>query len=337
MTKSQFDQRTVSQRAVSDSGSSTNTKALRPGRSSSRATTVRSQSQLGQPAANKTEIELGPEEEKLLMFWYLRVRDAASENPILEDQHAKELMEKIQFDISRKSFRLDPTYVQYVCGRTKQMDRWAQDFLDQHTYEDVLVVQLACGLDTRGLRLKRNMDRDVKWIDVDRPRVTGLRRKLIPPAGPECGDYTLMTALVGEDDGAWLRKIPTDRPALIVIEALTYYLEPEQGRRLFRRLLDHFPHANLIFDTLGSLGVVFTSLVESVRKVDSRIRWGIDDASEITKLDDRLVLRNRIFSHEYMDAGPFAKGYPPMFGGWTPIISLLPNFKKNGQFLHFEW
>ncbi|KUI69499.1 Tetracenomycin polyketide synthesis O-methyltransferase TcmP [Cytospora mali] len=316
------------QRTTSDSGSSINARVSSAGRLSSRTTSSSQSSQ-----AAKAEIKMGSEEEKLLMVWYLRVRDAASENPILEDKYAAELMDKMNFDITRSSFKLDATYVQYVCGRSKLMDQWAQDFLDQHTFEDVLVLQLACGLDSRCLRLNRR--KDVKWIDVDRPKVTNLRKRLIAP--PETGDYTLMTALVAEDDDSWLKRIPADKPTLIIMEGLTYYLEPEKGLRLFQRLLRHFSHGNLVFDTLGSLGVVFTSLIEPVKKMDTRVKWGIDDADDIKKLDDRLVLRNRIFSHDYMDAGPFAKGYPPMWGNWTPLISLLPGFKKNGQFLHFEF
>ncbi|ROW03448.1 hypothetical protein VSDG_01532 [Cytospora chrysosperma] len=321
---------------ASDTSSKRNVKALSTGRApsatststkSSQATTISSQS------TTKTEIEMGSEEEKLLMVWYLRVRDAASEHPILEDKYAAEIMDKIKFDITRSSFKLDPAFVQYVCGRAKQMDDWAQDFLDQHTFEDVLVLQLACGLDSRCLRLNRR--KDVKWIDVDRPKVTSLRRRLIPP--PESGDYTLMTADVSEDDDSWLKKIPADRPTLIIMESLTYYMEPEQGVRLFQRLLRHFSHGNLVFDTMGSIGVAFTSLVDPVRKFDSRIKWGIDDPSEFLKLDSRLVLRSSIFTHEFMETGSFAKGYPPLFGGWTPLISMLPGFKKNGQFLRFEF
>lgn len=323
-----MDQR-YDQRAVSDTASQTKVKTPSTSRSSSTATKCSN----NPSQALRPKIELGPEEERLLLGLHLRVRDAASENPILEDTYASELLEKIDYDISRSTFKLDPTYVQYACGRAKQIDRWAQDFLDQHTFEDVLVLQLACGLDSRFMRLGRR--KDVKWVDVDRPNVTNLRRRLIPHPGD--GDYSLLSASVADDDDAWLRRIPADRPTLIIMEGLTYYLEPDKGVRLFQRLLGHFSHGNLVFDTLGSLGVVFTHLLDPGRKVDARFRWGINDAGEIKKLDPRLVLRDRIFSHDYMDAGPFAKGYPPMFGGWTPLISLLPGFKKNGQFLHFEF
>lgn len=288
-------------------------------------------------SAKTVDVQMGSEEEKLLMLWYLRVRDAASERPILHDRHAAELMDKVSFDVARSTFRLDPAYVHYVCGRSRLIDEWAQAFLDQHAFEDVLVLQLACGLDSRCRRLSRTRSKDLKWIDVDGPKVTRLRSRLVEPPGPDDLDYTLLTAMVDGDDDAWLRRIPADRPALVIMEGLTYYLEPERGVRLFKRLLGHFSHGSLAFDTIGSIGVAFTSLIEPVRKTDNRLRWGIDDANDFMKLDKRLVLRNRIFVHEFLETGPFGKGYPPMFGGWTPLISMLPNFKKNGQFLRFDF
>lgn len=283
--------------------------------------------------AKDAEIQLDPEEETLLMVWYLRVRDAASENSILEDHYASALMNKINFDLSRSLFQLDPSYIQYICGRSKQIDNWAQDFLDQHQYEDVLVLQLACGLDSRYERLR--LGREVKWIDVDRPRVTGLRKRIM--GDEESEGYTLLTANVADEDDAWLREIPNDRPTLIIMEGLLYYLEPKKGIQLIQRLLGHFTHGTILCDTIGSISVTFTSLLEAFRNSDARLRWGVDDANDIRKLDNRLVLRDRVFIHEFMGTGWFGKRYPPMFGGWTPLISLLPSFKKNGQFLHFEF
>lgn len=312
-----------------EASSPTTVKPLSRGQASL-ATSTSSQSSIG---SKESEIQLDPEEETLLLVWYLRVRDASSENSILQDHHASALMKKINFDLSRSLFQLDPSYIQYICGRSKQIDNWAQDFLDRHQYEDVLVLQLACGLDSRYERLR--LGREVKWIDVDRPRVTGLRKRLMPDAESE--SYTLLTANVADDDDSWLREIPNDRPTLLIMEGLLYYLEPAKGIRLIQRLLGHFKHGNILCDTVGSICVIFTSLLEAFKNSEARMRWGVDDANDISKLDSRLVLRDRVFAHEFMGTGWFGKRYPPMFGGWTPLISLLPSFKKNGQFLHFEF
>lgn len=315
-------------RSAFDTGSKRNGKALSTDRASPRAIHSSNSSQ-----SSKTEIQMGSEEEKLLMVWYLRMRDAASEDPIVQDRCAAELLDKINFDITRSTFKLQPAYLHYIRCRSQLMDDWAQDFLDQHTFEDVLVLQLSCGLDSRCLRLSRR--KDVKWIDVDGPKVTDLRQRLVPT--PESGDYTMLTALVDGDDDSWLRGIPTDQPTLIIMEGLTYYLEPEKGMRLFKRLLGHFSHGSLVFDTVGSIGVAFAGLVDPIRKYETRLRWGIDDVKDFMKMDKRLVLRNQIYAQEFLEAGPYIKGCPRLFGGWTPLISVLPNYKKNGQFLRFDF
>lgn len=262
---------------------------------------------------------VGPEEQNMLIVWYLRVRDSLSQNPYVEDPFATALIDKIKLDLSRSEFKLDNTYVRYVAGRTKQIDDWTSQFLNRHQFEDSIVLQLACGLDNRYLRVKGA--RDVKWIDVERPRTAALRNRLLPDTQ---GDYELIPAIIGEDDDVWLSKIPSDRPVLIILESLLYYLEPEKGLRLMKKLLGHFRKGNIVCDTFGSVAVTFNSLIPPLKNAKSPIKWGIDDAEDLQKLDSRLFLRDRIYSHEYMSAGWFAKGYPPMFGGWTPLISLLP-------------
>lgn len=263
------------------------------------------------PPVQLSELGLGREEENLLTVWYLRVRDSLSQSPIVQDAFTQELLSKIHLDLSRSQFRLDDTYVRYTAGRTKQLDDWTRDFLDRHQYEDALVLQLGCGLDNRYLRVHRG--EDVKWIDVERPNVVRLRERLLQrPAG----DYRLVAGVVADEaDDAWLRAVPRDRPTLIVMESLLYYLDPEVGQRLFQRLLRHFGHGNIIADTLGSLAITFSSLLPT----RARFRWGIDDAEDLLRIDKRLVLRDRVFTHEI-----FGKDHPPFFGGWTPILSLHP-------------
>lgn len=300
------------------SSSSSGKPPPREGRSSDdkdkNATTTTSSSPSPTPSApvHLSALGLGREEENLLTVWYLRVRDSLSQHPIVHDGFTEALMDKLDVDLTRSQFRLDATYVQYAASRTKQIDDWTTDFLDRHQFEDALVLQLRCGLDNRYLRVNRG--NDVKWIDVERPNVVRLRERLLPRPR---GDYSLVAGDVGtDDDAAWLRAIPADRPTMIIMESLLYYLEPGNGLLLFERLLAHFRHGNIVMDTLGSIAVTFGALVPPTR---TRFKWGIDDAEDLVKIDDRLVLRERIYTQE-----SFGKDHPPWFGGWTPIISLLP-------------
>ncbi|KAI1810602.1 tetracenomycin polyketide synthesis O-methyltransferase TcmP [Poronia punctata] len=277
------------------------------------------------------KIQLNPVEETLLMVLYLRVRDAASPNPLLGDIYAQHVINKVDCDFTRSIFTLDDRYVKYIAGRGRQIDVWCQDFVDRHDDQPVTVLHLACGLDSRNLRINRKST--VRWIDVDRPQVVSLRERLIetPP-----GDYRLVTAdVVNEDD--WLHNIPDDRPTMIIMEGLTMYLAPEKGFALFRKLLGHFHQGYLAFDTIGSVTVAFTSFLEAFRQSKAVIRWGMDDPKVIMALDPRLKLRDIVYLHDFMQTGPFGKNGVPLFGGWTPLVSLMPGFRKNGQFLLLEF
>lgn len=264
---------------------------------------------------------IGPDEQNYLMIWYLALRDMASHDPssVLQDEFATHLLYKIKKDIGASEMKRDGAYFKYTAARTKQLDDWTRDFIKRHQYEDSLVLQLSCGMDNRYARVCGG--KDVRWIDVDSPRIIAVRERMLPIPHQ---DYELLAALVGGDDDAWLQKIPSDRPVLIVMESLLYYFEPDKGMQLIKRLLHHFPRGSIICDTFGSVAVTFTALIPSLRGTNTALKWGLDDAEDLKKLDSRLVLRDRVYSHEYLSAGWFAKGYPPMFGGWTPLISLSP-------------
>lgn len=286
------------------------------------------------PAGSSNKIHLEPNEETLLMVLYLRVRDAASENPILGDVYASNVINRVDCDFNRSLFTLEPSYITYIAGRGKKLDDWTRTFLNQHKNEETLVLHLACGLDSRNMRVDRGFN--VEWIDVDRPQVTDLRQRLVPTPP---GNYKLLAASIASGDNSWLASIPRDKRTLIVMEGLTMYLEPEEGKGLFRELSAHFPHGHMIFDTIGSLTAQFTSMLKAFRSTKASIKWGIDSAKEIEAMvkEKRLRLVESISLYDHMNTGLFGKNYPPLFGGWTPVISLLPSFKKNGHFWHFEF
>lgn len=267
-------------------------------------------------------------ERRLVAAWYLRYRNGLPKyDGMVPNAFASALRHQLEAGTLKHDVQLDEPYFQYMEVRAKQLDQWTHNFLVQHQYEDALVLQLSCGLDDRHLRLCTG--RDVKWIDVDRPRVVDLRERLLPR--PE-GDYTMIAAMLGEDDQTWLRSVPSDLPVLIIMENLLCYFEPEIGVQLVKRLLAHFSRGSIICDTIGSVAVTFTSLVPTLNKGPGGkvpLKWGIDDAKDLLELDSRLVLRHQIYTHQEMSVGWFAKGYPPVFGGWTPLISLLPKVSSH--------
>ncbi|MEV5572156.1 class I SAM-dependent methyltransferase [Spirillospora sp. NPDC052269] len=211
----------------------------------------------------------------LLGTLYLRAWENRLPRPILGDHYAAEAVERIEYDFAKLKRRLHPTANQFLVAlRARQLDDWCADFLARHP--DATVLQLGCGLDSRMLRLDPRGD--LRWFDLDIPLVIDLRRRLYP----ERGRYRLIGASV-TDDG-WLEQVPADRPVLIIAEGLFPYLTAAEVRRLLRRLTDHFPDGELLFDGLAPWAVWGNKLFQ----------WSVRDGRDVERLNPRLHLAGQV-------------------------------------------
>lgn len=190
------------------------------------------------PPHSKVTVRLTGTQETLLVPLMARAHDAQRARPLLNDAHAGQVLERVDHDLA-KFGATSPVGVgtRDLCVvRARQLDDWAAAFLARHRDSGgATVVHLACGLDSRCLRLDW-AGPGMRWYDVDLPDVVALRRQLVPP--PARGDYRLLAADVCAED--WLRALPADRPTLVVMEGLTPYFTEAEGRRLFARLAGHF-------------------------------------------------------------------------------------------------
>lgn len=287
--------------------------------------------------APKEKIRLKGVEQTLLPMVLFKVRDAQNPRPILDDPYAKQLLARCDIDLDATHFSAtaDDRYVTWIANRAKRFDQWSQDFLDAHQ-EPVTVLHLGCGLDCRYFRVERRPDAAVRWIDLDQLMVVDLRNRLIP--GPVEGDYALRTLDVTKE--GWYRDVPADRPTLIVAEGLMPYLEPDQGQKLIRDLVEYFGSGNgenrhdgqLVFDTLGTLSIRLTGYIKALRSSKAAFKWGVDEPEQILGIHSQLQLKDRILWREYMS------GHPPFFGKYgTVAASVMPSFEKNIQFWRFDF
>ncbi|KAI0006655.1 S-adenosyl-L-methionine-dependent methyltransferase [Xylariaceae sp. FL0662B] len=285
----------------------------------------------------KEKIRLQGVEQTLLPMVMFKIRDAESPHPILGDPYAKQLLDRCDVDLEASHFSatMDPRYVTWIANRAKRFDDWCQEFLDAHQ-EPVTVLHLGCGLDCRYFRVKRRPGAEVWWIDLDQPMVVDLRRRLIP--GPVEGDYALRTLDVTRE--GWYRDVPSDRPTMIIAEGVMPYLEPEEGQKLIKDLVEYFGgseqgggcRCQLVFDTLGSLSVRLTKHIKALRSSRAMFKWGVDEPEQLLGIHPRLQLKDRILWREYMD------GHPPFFGKYgTALAAVMPSFNKNIQFWRFDF
>jgi methyltransferase (TIGR00027 family) len=223
----------------------------------------------------------------MLVTLFLRALDAKETSPVLGDRFAAEAVDRIAYDwtkidkpnMARNRFP--------VVLRAKRFDEWTTDFLRRHP--DATVLHLACGLDSRAFRL--DLPSGVRWFDVDLPDVMELRRELYR----ETGDYHMISASV--TDEAWLAEIPAGKPALIIAEGLLMYLHEAEVRQLLRRLTEHFPSGELIFDGVSPWVVKMTRILKKYlsRWYHYPAYWtAIRDGSDIERWNSRLRHRDNV-------------------------------------------
>jgi O-methyltransferase involved in polyketide biosynthesis len=245
----------------------------------------------------KEKITLVQEQETLLIPLYAKAQD----NPILEDEKARRILEGIQYDFSR--LKVPQKTVVTLLMRAKQLDAHADRFIARHP--DALVLHLGCGLDSRCLRVHRPAG---LWIDLDMAEVIALRRKFYP----ETDAYRMIASSV--TDLTWLDQVPADgRPTLVIAEGLVMYLHEAEVRDLLLALQRKFPGCEVTFDAFSKLTADRVKAHPSLQKTGAAIHWGIDDPHEIERWGENIQLKEEWFFSQSPDIGQLGWFYRMMF------------------------
>jgi len=230
-----------------------------------------------------TNQDLSGVPETMLVTLYLRAMESQRPDALLKDEKAVELVTRMSYDFDRvRQIPLSEANRLVIILRNRELDRYARDFLARHP--DAVVVHIGCGLDSRFERVDNGR---VEWYDLDLPDVIELRRKLI---GDERERYHLLACSVLED--AWLDTVSAlrPRPFLFLAEGVFMYFEGAQVKSLVLMLRDHFPGAELVFDSYSPLHAWVSNLQTSTSKIRIRIRWGIWRGQEIESWGDGIHL-----------------------------------------------
>ena len=147
--------------------------------------------------------------ETMLQTVYARARESAGRGAI-RDETAEQIIGSLDYDFSLAE--KDTAMRSGVIARTIVLDRLVGAWLGRHP--GTVVVNLACGLDTRCYRMKGYQH----WYNLDLPETIAVRQRLLP----ESGAISQLAMSAMDDWGAAIRE--TDAPALVIIEGLTMYL-----------------------------------------------------------------------------------------------------------------
>ncbi|KAL1863021.1 hypothetical protein Daus18300_008177 [Diaporthe australafricana] len=238
---------------------------------------------------HKGDIKLTGAQETLLLTLSARATDAEAAHPILNDTHAASVVKQVQesgydFRERLKIGFLGSAFGVLISLRARILDLKTERFLAAHTGR-VTVLNLACGLDSRSLRV-RWQGQGRLWIDVDKQDVIELRRQVMNDPSPGPGaEYRLIDPSITEE--GWLEKcdIPTDRPVLVIMEGLTMYLTTVEIYGLLRQItgyfLDRDVHGEIYFDAAGKMTTNAVRALDSLKRLGTTLHWTLSDNKEL--------------------------------------------------------
>lgn len=251
--------------------------------------------------------QLGKVETTLLWTVYMKVLDFRNSPPVLGDVWAVDVFDRLDFDHRVLWGVSGDRYL--VLLRARRIDAWARRWIARNPGGTVL--HLACGLDSRALRL--GLPRGGRWFDLDLPDVVELRRGLLP----EPDGYRLLSGSVTEP--SWLDQVPTETPVMIIAEGLVEYLSQEQPRLLVERLVGRFPRGGeLVFDTVrpwvSTMGRPFGRQMHGMADPRTPERW----SPRLRLVEDFPLMSG----YEDVPERPYRSLYR-LLSGWEPARSVM--------------
>ncbi|MFI6788005.1 class I SAM-dependent methyltransferase [Nonomuraea sp. NPDC050383] len=258
-----------------------------------------------------------------LLEQYLRALDSDARHPILADPWAPKAVRRLDHDFT--SFRSAAMGRFAVALRSRVMDLWITRYLARHP--DATVVDLGSGLDNRSFRV--DPPHGHLWFDLDFPDVIDLARRLYPERPGRTG----IGASVLDPD--WLKQIPGDRPVVVVADGLFGFLAEEEVREVFRRIVDHFPTGEIVFNNISTRtrdrhAKQPPALFE---RLGIEEKWALHDARAAERLDERLLLVEKLDQTDM----PLLALSPPHYRLLCSLITMVPAWRESGWILRHRF
>lgn len=214
------------------------------------------------------KITLSGVPETMLQTVYARARESAGRG-VIRDRKAEEIIGRLDYDFSLTE--KDTAMRSGVIARTIVLDRLTEAWLAAHP--GAVVVNLACGLDTRCHRLGGY----AHWYNLDLPEAAALRERLLP----EEGKITQIAASAMDDWGGAITE--QDAPVLILIEGLTMYLSEAEVQQIFAVIAGRFREATVLVEVMNPM-MAKRFREPSIEGSHAKFTWGVKDGAALAAL-----------------------------------------------------
>ena len=216
----------------------------------------------------RAKIKLSGVPETMLQPVYARAKESRGRGAI-HDAKAEEIIEKLDYNFSLAD--KDTAMHSGVIARTIVLDRMTKEWLASHP--GAVVVNIACGLDTRCYRMSGN----AHWYNLDLPETMAVREKLLP----ESGTISQIAMSAMEDWGSEISE--QNVQVLIVIEGLTMYLNAKDVQQIFAVISSRFSQATIFVETMNPM-IVKRFKEKSIEGSHAKFTWGIKNGKALAEL-----------------------------------------------------
>ena len=216
----------------------------------------------------KEKIKLSGVPETMLQTVYARAKESCGRGAI-HDAKAEEIIEKLDYDFSLAD--KDTAMRSGVIARTIVLDRLTKEWLG--TNPGAVVVNIACGLDTRCYR----MSGYAHWYNLDLPETMAVREKLLL----ESGEISQIVMSAMDDWGGEIKE--QNAPVLIIIEGLTMYLSEADVQQIFTVISRRFKAATVFAETMNPM-IVKHFKEKSIEGSNAKFAWGVKNGKALAEL-----------------------------------------------------
>ena len=246
--------------------------------------------------------------ETMVQTLYARAKETKKQNAKIKDEIAAELVEKLDYDFSKAD--KDKAMSCGVIARTIVLDRMVRQYLEK--YENTVVVNIACGLDTRCYRMK---EKYLRWYNVYLPETMKIRSQFLTETGPV---YQIAKSAM---DDSYIDDIDYHgENVLVIIEGLTMYLCEKDIRKMFSIFEKSFQKVTVMAEIMSPF-VVKHMKEKSIEGSNAKFTWGVKNGKELQRIIPEFSVQQEVSLVEGM------KELMPIYHviGKVPIVQNISN------------
>jgi len=206
---------------------------------------------------------------------------------ILHDAKAEEIWSKEGFTLKGKA---KSKWLAYYMGmRSAVFDNWLKIQMEKE--KEAVILHIGCGMDSRIERIGTQWH---QWYDVDFPEVIKERKRYYQ----ETEEYHMMESDAREN--AWIETLPKVKKAIVVMEGVSMYFEPEELKQLLKNLRCQFEEIAILIDCYTIFGAKASKYKNPINEVGVTTVYGIGDPKELETGTEILFIKEHEMTPDYL-------------------------------------